>query len=323
MNKCYIPRPATERICIYCRNRFFYKGGKKKYCSNVCKEKDLPNFYKKNAEKYNPERKILKKCSWCGREFEIIKGTKLESGRRKGMGYKYCSSSCRQLYGWRAKHKRICVVCGKEFLAHRNDTKTCSGNCKNKIGGIGLKIRTCECCRVKFSPNQPHQIFCSSYCRRKAGSQKNLHSRLVAEMIARKTNPTFLLNSRTRRDIYYSLKKAKSDKNGRRWKDLVGYSADDLRRNLEKQFKDGMSWDEFLAGKIHIDHKIPLSAFNFTSSEDLDFKRAWALKNLQPFRKKDNLEKHSKLNQPFQPALAIKIRRSPWEETKSLLKRKN
>ncbi len=96
-----------------------------------------------------------------------------------------------------------------------------------------------------------------------------------------------------------------SSKEGRMWESLVGYTWGDLKRHIEKQFILGMSWENY--GPVwHIDHKIPISAFNFSSPEDIDFKRCWSLKNLQPLWANDNVRKQDKLISPFQPSLLIK-----------------
>jgi hypothetical protein len=61
-----------------------------------------------------------------------------------------------------------------------------------------------------------------------------------------------------------------------------------------------MSWDNY--GTVwHIDHKIPVSAFNLRCEEDI--KRCWALKNLQPMFADENVMKSDKLDKPFQPML--------------------
>jgi len=54
-----------------------------------------------------------------------------------------------------------------------------------------------------------------------------------------------------------------------------------------------------------VDHIIPLAAHNFISSGGIDFKRAWALKNLQPLWAYDNQSKGCSLDKPFQPSLAF------------------
>ena len=115
-----------------------------------------------------------------------------------------------------------------------------------------------------------------------------------------KTNPKFNLNNRISKAIRKSLNK---NKHKSHWEELVGYTLEQLKKHLEKQFKDGMNWELFLEGKIHIDHKIPMSVFNYEKIEDEDFKKCWALENLQPLWDKDNLKKHAKLDRHFQPSL--------------------
>ena len=69
--------------------------------------------------------------------------------------------------------------------------------------------------------------------------------------------------------------------------------------------KNGMTWETHGKYGWHIDHKIPISAFNFESPKDLDFKKCWALINLQPMWAKENIRKGAKVEKPFQPSLTI------------------
>jgi hypothetical protein len=64
-----------------------------------------------------------------------------------------------------------------------------------------------------------------------------------------------------------------------------------------------MTWENY--GDWHIDHKIPVSAFNFSKASDIDFKRCWKLSNLQPLWAAQNVSKGNKLERPFQPSLAF------------------
>lgn len=68
----------------------------------------------------------------------------------------------------------------------------------------------------------------------------------------RSCSPMFKLNKNISVGIRESLN---GNKNGRRWEGLVGYTIENLKKHLEKQFIDGMSWDNY--GEWHIDHKIP------------------------------------------------------------------
>ena len=116
----------------------------------------------------------------------------------------------------------------------------------------------------------------------------------------RKTDPKYKLNKNISSAIGKSLH---GNKNGKHWEDLVGYTLGELKKHLEKQFTDGMTWDNY--GFWHIDHSIPLSAFNFTKPEHIGFQRAWALENLQPLWAEENMSKNDKLFYDFQSNLAI------------------
>lgn len=96
-------------------------------------------------------------------------------------------------------------------------------------------------------------------------------------------------------------------KAGRKTFELLGYTVTELKEHLERQFQPGMSWDNHGRGEgcWHIDHIIPISAHNFTTPDDIDFKRAWALSNLRPLWESDNLSKSAKLESPFQPSFAF------------------
>lgn len=102
----------------------------------------------------------------------------------------------------------------------------------------------------------------------------------------RRLNPMFKLSDTISNLIRLSLK---NNKNGYHWEDLVNFTLQDLIVHLEKQFKDGMNWNN--QGKWHIDHIKPISNFSFNSYEDKDFQECWSLRNLQPLWAIDNLRK--------------------------------
>lgn len=116
----------------------------------------------------------------------------------------------------------------------------------------------------------------------------------------RKTDFKYRLNGNLSAAISASLS---GSKNGKCWQDIVGYTLNKLKKHLEKQFTEGMTWENY--GEWHIDHKIPISVFNFTRPEHKDFKKCWALKNLQPMWAEDNFKKGNKLIKHFQPSLLI------------------
>jgi len=128
----------------------------------------------------------------------------------------------------------------------------------------------------------------------------NLDKRKITDK-KRRENPMFRLSSNISRSIRQSL--FANNKNNAPWESLVDFTKHELKTHLEKQFKPGMSWENY--GEWHIDHKIPIAAHNFTKPEHEDFKRCWALKNLQPMWAKDNISKGAKIEKPFQPSLQM------------------
>ncbi|GAI90817.1 unnamed protein product, partial [marine sediment metagenome] len=54
-----------------------------------------------------------------------------------------------------------------------------------------------------------------------------------------------------------------------------------LKEHLENTMPERYTWQNYLDGKLHIDHIKPKSVFSFTKPKDIGFKRCWALDNLQ------------------------------------------
>jgi hypothetical protein len=108
----------------------------------------------------------------------------------------------------------------------------------------------------------------------------------------RKQNPQKVLQRRIGNLVRDSLEIGKE---GKSWKEFVDFSLADLILHLESQFTDGMSWEIFLTGEIHIDHYFPTNLFKFKSVLDYEFKLCWSLKNLRPVWKIDNLSKGDSL----------------------------
>ncbi|MEN6401124.1 MAG: hypothetical protein ABFD94_04210 [Armatimonadia bacterium] len=72
----------------------------------------------------------------------------------------------------------------------------------------------------------------------------------------------------------------------------LGYTASELRAHLERQFHDGMTWDDYLSGKIHIDHIMPKASFDLSKHEE--WVACWSLPNLRPLWALDNTSKSDK-----------------------------
>ena len=120
----------------------------------------------------------------------------------------------------------------------------------------------------------------------------------------RKTNLKYKINHNLKGEIRKSLK---CNKNSKYWENLVGYTLVELAKRLGRTIPEGYTWQDYINGELQIDHIIPISAFNFTKPEHPDFKKCWALSNLQLLPARENILKSNKLNKPFQPALKIEL----------------
>ena len=76
--------------------------------------------------------------------------------------------------------------------------------------------------------------------------------------------------------------------------ELLGYSVEDLKKHLESQFKDGMSWSNHGKFGWHIDHILPCASFDLTNPEEQ--KKCFHYSNLQPLWWNENLAKSKHLS---------------------------
>lgn len=90
-----------------------------------------------------------------------------------------------------------------------------------------------------------------------------------------------LINMRSR--LYQAIKSGRGTKS-LKTKELIGCSVEDLKRHLESQFTEGMTWENY--GEWHVDHIKPCASFDLTI--DNEQKGCFHYSNLQPLWAKDN-----------------------------------
>jgi hypothetical protein len=106
-------------------------------------------------------------------------------------------------------------------------------------------------------------------------------------------NIQFRLMNLLRSRLTNIFKKKKHKKTGSVIKDL-GCSIDELKKHIENQFTDGMTWEN--QGKWHIDHIKPIC--NFDLSDRKQFLEVFHYTNLRPLWAVDNLKRPKKLFTP-------------------------
>ena len=132
------------------------------------------------------------------------------------------------------------------------------------------------------------------------------HQTVLAHNRKYKNDPTYKIRQCFSSRIRRALKICGIQKNDN-LETLLGYKLSILKKHLTQTMPQDYSWDDYLKGKLHIDHIIPIVAFNFKSAEDINFKHCWALNNLQLLPARENLRKGTKLIQPFQSSLPLAV----------------
>lgn len=107
------------------------------------------------------------------------------------------------------------------------------------------------------------------------------------ERLAR--DPAARLRARLGAALWHEMK---GRKKGRSVTQFLGCSIDELRVHLERQFRDGMTWDNY--GEWHIDHILPCAAFDHAN--DGEVRACWHFTNLRPLWAEENMSKHSRVD---------------------------
>jgi len=142
-------------------------------------------------------------------------------------------------------------------------------------------------CSYKWRRNNPEKVKASVLKWRIENRDKHLSTRNKYQK-KRRQNPLIIISERIRALIFFKLKVKNYTKKSRTH-EILGCSYDDFKIYIEKQFKDGMTWNN--KGAWHIDHIIPTCVAK-TEQELIKLNH---YTNLQPLWAEDNLKKGSKI----------------------------
>ena len=183
--------------------------------------------------------------------------------------------------------KKQCSKCKKkkEYSEFLKDKRTKSG--------LYSACKRCHYPQVKAwrknNPDRAKELFKDWAKRNPEKVRRNYNN---WEKQRRKINPQYRLDKNISCIIRSCLNGKKA---GRSWERLVGYSLNDLVKHLEKKFDDKMTWDNY-GSYWHVDHMMPRSHFKYKTPEDPEFKKCWALDNLQPLEAMANIKKSNRIS---------------------------
>lgn len=106
------------------------------------------------------------------------------------------------------------------------------------------------------------------------------------------SNPSKKIPGRLRHRISEAIKH-NGGKKSRSLIYLIGCDIEFLKQHLEKQFKPGMTWENYGRGGWHIDHIVPCCLFDL--SKEWQQKSCFKWENLQPLWEWENYRKNGKL----------------------------
>lgn len=104
------------------------------------------------------------------------------------------------------------------------------------------------------------------------------------------------INFKIRHTYRNRLNSALRDQNTKKNKSslaFLGCSIEQVRKHLESQFQEGMTWENHATDGWHIDHIIPCISFDLTKEEEI--KKCFHYTNLKPLWAEENLSKSDKI----------------------------
>jgi len=119
-------------------------------------------------------------------------------------------------------------------------------------------------------------------------AEKIYKKRAKREKERRNIDIGFRIESNLRKRLYRAIT---TNKKYQSTLEYLGCSIEELKIHLEKQFKKGMTWNNY--GKWHIDHVKPCSSFDL--SLETEQKICFHYSNLQPLWAIENLKKSDKI----------------------------
>jgi hypothetical protein len=208
----------------------------------------------------------LKGCSVCGKVHYRMK---------------YCSVKCGKMAqdggAWRA-----CQICGTQTSKPR----TCSIEC-------GKKYKKVYSAKLYQSKRDQELEYAKAYYRRvKDSPQYKAKARRSWEGYVKKLkeSPKLRMKAAIRSRVMMSMIRRNTIKTSRTF-ELIGCTGAELAAHIEKQFKRGMSWENY-GSKWHVDHITPLSYFDMSNPDDQ--RRAWNWQNLRPLWALQNITEGNK-----------------------------
>lgn len=303
--------------CVQCGVSGFVEYTKKPRarCSIKCNNKAKAEKTKAETAKRRADRKVEaeklkaskpaqteKTCSTCGQTKPV---SEFSSDKKSKDGFRHCCKLC---------HRETCKKSASRPEAKEKKAEYFRKKMESDAAFRAKRLQAQKLYRLK-NPSVPdnervvvlHQAHVYAFMRLHLHSEhvsmwmayrkesKNLHDAHVKALksnpaanfrLRYRTEPTFVLYHRIKTWMHQHIKEKRES---RKWAHILGYTPDQLRIHLEKQFTKGMTWEN--KGTWEIDHVLPVASFDIKGFDDPNFHACYGLHNLRPIWKKENRDK--------------------------------
>lgn len=197
--------------------------------------------------------------------------------------------------------KLQCQFCSAHFETNQYNKRFCSSNCQKQNWYDSNLEKRREYTRKwrRLNPKKDKESWkrishINAVKKWKSNNEEKV-ALYNAEYIKNKKEKdiSFKISCNIRSRISKQFARFKIDRMGKSSTLGVGCSSAELKEYIESKFQPSMTWDNYGHKGWHIDHIIPLAAFDLSNPEE--FNRACHYTNLQPLWAKDNLAKGSKI----------------------------
>ena len=199
--------------------------------------------------------------------------------------------------------RKVCCVCKIEkesFDFYKNSSnkdgrQTCCKQCeiiKNKKNKLQIKKYNIQYYKThkhksleKYTNNRDYYIL--QHKKWTKENKEHIKEYRRKYEILRKKNVSYRIFTNLRKRISKAIRRNTKSKSTRK---LINCSIEFLKKHLETQFQDNMTWNNY--GEWHIDHIKPCASFDLSKPEEQH--KCFHYGNLQPLWAKENLSKGSK-----------------------------
>lgn len=278
------PKPKQHKQCKQCGVSFIAPRKDKQYCSDACGIKFRTLRLGERNKKKRAEKRKTRKCLVCSSSIT-------DKYRRK-----YCSIACVK----EVINENVCARARKEVRERQKKNPKYCKSCNNLLVTTARNYHSKERCEPCQEVREKRKVkkWREENDMRMRDYFKTRHAHLMTNDPAYREKRRER-NRKKREDPMHKLRErlSKGIRRGLQGYissvfDVLDFTVDDIASRFETLFVEGMSWDNM--SEWHIDHIRPVSSFNFTTTDCEDFKKCWALDNLQPLWAIDNLRKSNK-----------------------------